>query len=54
MRARGLSNGQPLDDQTIQMFANRVGVLTSKRRKGTDRAGFRLVDQHIKDAGTCC
>ena len=44
------ANGQPVVHQAVQMFANRVGVLMSQCRKGTDCAGPRLVDQDVQDA----
>jgi len=45
------ANGQPVVHHAVRMFANRVGVLMSLCRKGTDCAGLRLVDQDVQDAG---
>jgi len=46
------SDGQLVVDQAVQMLANRVGVLMGRRGKGTDRAGLRLVDQDVQEAGS--
>jgi len=44
------ANDQPGIRQTVQMFANRVRVLTCQPRESRHCAGLRLVDQNIQDA----
>jgi len=44
------TNDQPGIRETVQMFANRVRVLTCQPRESRHCAGLRLVDQNIQDA----
>jgi hypothetical protein len=57
--AAPLGNRLGPDDQTavrqsVQVFANRIGMLTNLRRQGRDGAGLGLVDQSIQDGRLGC
>src|SRR5450631_3593057 len=45
---------QTAADQPVQVFANRIGMLTDLRRQGRHGARLRLVDQSIQDCCTGC
>jgi hypothetical protein len=54
-----LGNRLGPDDQTavrqpVQVFANRIGMLTNLRRQGCHGAGLGLVDQSIQDGRLGC
>jgi len=49
MRDRLSANDQPVVGQTVQMFADGVGMLMKQSRQRSDCAGRGLVDQNVQN-----